>query len=263
MVPVVGEPHRASARRCSLRSSGGIGRITTAGAVTYYTAPGIDSPYSITPGPDGAMWFTNNGHHSIGRITTRGVVTHYTNAEIATPLGITAGIDGALWFDDLGGNSIGRITVDTLPASIPDEPTGASVTYSGLDGVAVGFVPGFNGGAPISMFTATCFSLDGQATGSASGAGSPIVVSGLTSLHPYQCSVTATNLVGTSGPSAPTTVIWPGTIGSGCGRPSAPSALSTAPGNSSTVVSWAPAASGCVAGYIVTPYVGSVARPRH
>ena len=31
-------------------------------------------------------------------------------------------------------------------------------------------------------------------------------------------------------------------------------------GNASAVVSWAPAASGCVAGYIITPYVGSVAQ---
>ena len=56
--------------------------------------------------------------------------------------------------------------------------------------------------------------------------------------------------------SSPSNVIWPGTTGTGCGMPSAPRSVTTAPGNNSAVVSWAPAASGCVAGYIVTPYLG-------
>ena len=42
--------------------------------------------------------------------------------------------------------------------------------------------------------------------------------------------------------------------------PSAPTTLTTAPGNASAVVSWAPPASGCVAGYIVTPYLASGAQ---
>ena len=47
-----------------------IGRISTAGVVTIYTGTGIDVPYGITAGPDGALWFTNSGNNSIGRITT-------------------------------------------------------------------------------------------------------------------------------------------------------------------------------------------------
>ncbi len=237
--------------------NGAIGRITTSGVITHYSAPGIDSPYSITTGPDGALWFTNNGHGSIGRITPKGVVTHYADAGIVNPLGIATGPDGALWFDNVGNNSIGRITVETMPATVPDQPTGVSVNYAGTDGVSVGFIPGFNGGASVTTFTATCMSLDNEPTGTASGSGSPIVVTGLTSLHPYQCTVTATNLVGTSVASSPSNVIWPGTTGPGCGMPSAPRMVTTAPGNNSAVVSWAPAASGCVAGYIVTPYLGS------
>ena len=45
-------------------------RITTDGVVTNYTDPTIDGPIDITAGPDGAMWFTNEGNNSIGRITT-------------------------------------------------------------------------------------------------------------------------------------------------------------------------------------------------
>lgn len=49
---------------------GSIGRITTAGVVTTYTAPGVYDPTSITAGPDGALWFTNFGSDTIGRVTT-------------------------------------------------------------------------------------------------------------------------------------------------------------------------------------------------
>jgi len=57
-----------------------IGRITTVGIVTRYPVPTADSiPYWIAAGPDGALWFTENGHRGnrIGRITTAGVVTEY------------------------------------------------------------------------------------------------------------------------------------------------------------------------------------------
>jgi virginiamycin B lyase len=43
-----------------------------AGKVTIYSARVIDGPRGITAGPDGALWFTNNGNNSIGRITTTG-----------------------------------------------------------------------------------------------------------------------------------------------------------------------------------------------
>jgi virginiamycin B lyase len=48
---------------------GSIGRITTAGVVTNYTAPGVYDPTAITTGPDGALWFTNYGSDTVGRIT--------------------------------------------------------------------------------------------------------------------------------------------------------------------------------------------------
>jgi virginiamycin B lyase len=46
------------------------GRITTTGKVAIYTAPGINAPAGITAGPDGTVWFADNGNNSIGRITT-------------------------------------------------------------------------------------------------------------------------------------------------------------------------------------------------
>jgi virginiamycin B lyase len=69
----------------------------------------IAEPGAITAGPDGALWFTNNGTkyaYGIWRMTTTGTVTSYhgPRAGIFAP-----GSDGALWFTN-GYFSIGRIT---------------------------------------------------------------------------------------------------------------------------------------------------------
>lgn len=51
-------------------NASGIGRMTTAGAITLTPTPTASSlPTDITAGPDGAMWFTE-GSGSVGRITT-------------------------------------------------------------------------------------------------------------------------------------------------------------------------------------------------
>src|SRR5258708_38203625 len=51
-----------------------IGRISLAGAITEFSAPG--APGGITAGPDGALWFTEIGGNKIGRMTTAGVITN-------------------------------------------------------------------------------------------------------------------------------------------------------------------------------------------
>jgi streptogramin lyase len=103
--------------------------------VTNYTGTGIRFPMGIAAGPDGALWFTNEGSNSIGRITTSGVVTNYTGTGIDEPMGITAGPDGALWFTNYGDHSIGRITtsgvVTNYTASGVSTPNGIT---AGPDG---------------------------------------------------------------------------------------------------------------------------------
>jgi virginiamycin B lyase len=114
--------------------SNSIGRITTAGVVTNYTATAIFHPVGITLGPDGALWFTNSDANSIGRITTSGTVTSYTSSSIAVPEGITAGPDGALWFTNAHGG-IGRITTAGVVTSYTgtgiSEPTDITVGPDG------------------------------------------------------------------------------------------------------------------------------------
>ena len=60
-----------------------IGRITTDGGHQLHRPEHL-APFGITAGPDGALWFTNNGD-SIGRITTAGAVTSYSSLERLEP----------------------------------------------------------------------------------------------------------------------------------------------------------------------------------
>ena len=76
---------------------------------------GAASPFSITRGPDGALWFTFSNAtefgNAIGRIDTAGNVTRFELPNPGSQPGyITAGPDGALWFTEEFGNRIGRIT---------------------------------------------------------------------------------------------------------------------------------------------------------
>ena len=90
---------------------GAIDRLSPSGVVTSFSAPGINFPEGITTGPDGALWFTNDGDNTIGRITTSGVVSTFSDPSVdANPTSIAAGPDGNLWFTNSGSNSIGCMT---------------------------------------------------------------------------------------------------------------------------------------------------------
>jgi streptogramin lyase len=89
-------------------SSGTIARLTTAGAFTVYPVPGDDNQ-QMTTGPDGALWFTSYTQigriTTAGAVTWYSLPTPNSVAE-----GIAAGPDGALWFVEHAGNNVGRIT---------------------------------------------------------------------------------------------------------------------------------------------------------
>lgn len=94
-----------------------IGRVTTAGAFTEFPTPTASSgPFSITAGPDGALWFTEYPANQIGRITVTGSITEFPILTAASgPGSITAGPDGALWFNENGANQIARISPNVAP----------------------------------------------------------------------------------------------------------------------------------------------------
>ena len=125
-----------------------------AGRVTIYA--GLSAPAGITAGPDGNLWFTNNGNNTIGRITTTGTVTIYHRTSIDLPSEITEGPDGAVWFTNRG-DGIGRITTAVTPEISGVTPAsgaaGTTVTIAGLNlagATAVAF-----GGTPAIIVSAT------------------------------------------------------------------------------------------------------------
>ena len=85
--------------------------------ITEFSA-GLNSgaaPREIAAGPEGNMWFADEGNTTIGRITTAGVVTQYPVPNLLSlgeSFGITTGPDGALWFtiSTTSSDFIGRIT---------------------------------------------------------------------------------------------------------------------------------------------------------
>jgi streptogramin lyase len=87
-----------------------IGRIDMTGAVSEWPIPSASSvPGGIVAGSDGAMWFTEQAKPAIGRIATSGQITEYPLPAGTEPLYIASGPDGALWATDFAG-TIDRIT---------------------------------------------------------------------------------------------------------------------------------------------------------
>jgi virginiamycin B lyase len=95
-----------------------IGKITISGAhesITEFALPAPDLPASIAAGPDGNMWFFDDGTHAIGKMTPAGAITEYP-LPYAGRLSETAqedmipGADHNLWFTDPRAGVVGRIT---------------------------------------------------------------------------------------------------------------------------------------------------------
>jgi virginiamycin B lyase len=182
-------------------AAGRIGRITTAGVITEFLLPGNvnspepnepqERPFSITSGPDGALWYTANLFNEqgtgptvafIGRITTAGSFTEFTLPGGGTrrttlrPQGITTGPDGALWFADANASlhNVGRITtagVVTLfptpsgtPNGITRGPDGNlwfTANSTNFSGQAIGQVGRVTTAGVFTLFTAPTGGLNG------------------------------------------------------------------------------------------------------
>jgi trimeric autotransporter adhesin len=107
-----------------------------------------------------------------------------------------------------GGTTNGNdLSFTTSMCTVSAAPTITAAT-PGPGSATISFTaPAGNGGTPISSYSVTC-SAAGQATKSASGSGSPIVVLGMRAGVTYACSVAATNGVGT-GPSSQSLLVQP------------------------------------------------------
>lgn len=85
-----------------------IGRIDASGTMTEYDV--ANAVQSMTPGPDGNLWFTLTSGSNVSRMTPSGAITTF-----AVPSGdriwdIVAGPGGHLWF--VSGSNVGRMTVN-------------------------------------------------------------------------------------------------------------------------------------------------------
>ncbi len=223
--------------------NGSIGRITTDGThtVSNFTHPSISFPTAITAGPDGAMWFTNAGSGSIGRITTTGAVTNFTNPSISYPSSIAAGPDGALWFTNMGSGTIGRITTGGAVTKFTDS------SISAPRGIAAG------------PDGALWFTNAGNRTiGRITTAGVVTSYSGASISAPHGITL------------GPDNALWFTNAGNNSlGRltvpvPNAPTGAGAVPfGDGGALVVWqTPASNGApITGYVVRPYLGTVAQP--
>ena len=125
-----------------------------------------------------------------------------------TVTGLTNGI--AYTFTVTATNAVGisiAASTSVTPAGAPDAPTIVTATATGVSGEAtVTFTaPANNGDAAITTYTVT--SSSGGIT--ATGASSPITITGLANGTAYTFSVTATNSVGTGAASAASNSVTP------------------------------------------------------
>ncbi len=96
-----------------------------AGSFVEFPIPSTNSfPRGIAAGPDGNLWFVENGTNKIGRITTAGVITEFPIPTAnAQPSGIAPGPDGNMWFTEYNANKIGRITIGRRRNRVLDSHT--------------------------------------------------------------------------------------------------------------------------------------------
>ena len=106
--------------------------------VTEFTLP-VDgsSPFGITTGPGGVLWFSARGTDSVGTLATDGTFGPSTALAMGSdPTAITAGQDDAVWFTEQGAGLIGRLANDgTLTEFfLPSNGAGPAGIVTGPDG---------------------------------------------------------------------------------------------------------------------------------
>jgi trimeric autotransporter adhesin len=234
---------------------------TASAAVTPITVPGAPtSPVATLGNVQASVAFTapvSNGGSAITGYTVTSSPGSFTATGASSPLVVTGLTNGTAYtFTVVATNAAGNSVVSTAsaavtPRTVPGAPT-SPVATAGIAQASVAFVaPVSNGGSAITSYTVT--SSPGGLT--ATGASSPLVVTGLTNGTAYTFTVVATNLAGNSVDSAASTSVTPtATV------PGAPTSPVATPGNAQASVAFVPPVSNggsAITSYTVTSTPGN------
>jgi streptogramin lyase len=124
-------------------ASGGSGTVSVnfpnpPGMIAEFTIPWSSLPEQMTTGPDGNIWFTDDGPNSIVQVFPDGSMLSYPiPTSNSTATGITAGPDGNIWFTESGSDKIGRLAIATgtfVEYGVPTASAGPGFITTGPDG---------------------------------------------------------------------------------------------------------------------------------
>ncbi|GLL08118.1 beta strand repeat-containing protein [Dactylosporangium matsuzakiense] len=242
-------------------ANGDSAESTASAAATPALPPGAPSAVSAVAGAGQAdVSFTAPGSNG-GAAVTSYTVTSSPGGVTATCPGSPCTVTGlsngtAYTFTVHATNAIGdsaesAASPSATPVGVPGVPTGVSATPGTTQATVAFTAPGSNGGAAITSYTVT--SSPGGVT--ATCAGSPCIVTGLSNGTAYTFTVHATNSVGDSAESAASSAVTPAAL------PGAPSGVSAVAGAGQADVSFtAPGSNGgsAVTSYTVTSSPGGV-----
>lgn len=190
----------------------------------------------------------NDGGSAITNYIVTSSPGDFTGQGTTSPIEVTGLVNGTAYtftvvaVNSLGTSSASAASNNVTPATVPAAPTSVVATI-GDASVSVAFTAGANNGSPITNYTVTAS--PGGAT--ASGASSPITVTGLTNGTAYTFTVVATSAIGSSVASSASASVTP--------LPPAPgvvSKMAVRPGSGSVFVSWeAPTTGGAADSYVL------------
>jgi streptogramin lyase len=106
---------------------GALAAAAPPGNLTEFSAglnPG-SAPFRIVSGPDGNLWFTDQGApKAIGRITPDGTISEIALPSTSSPRQIRVGADGNIWYTDVSATAplIGRVNSDGTITTFPLPP---------------------------------------------------------------------------------------------------------------------------------------------
>jgi uncharacterized protein (TIGR03437 family) len=217
----VGGLTNGTAYTCSVAATNAFGTSAASSASNSATPLATNAPgtgFTFT-GPSGGALKTASGNFTVtpnaaytGTITitpaggglSAAVVLTFSNSSDAQTFTVTPTASGPVTLTPA--NSAALTNPPALSYNTPPAAPAIGIASAGNGSASVTFTaPAGTGGSAITGYNVTC----SPGNISASGSASPITVTGLTNGTAYTCSVTASNAVGTSAPSAASNLVTP------------------------------------------------------